>query len=695
MGAIGQPIDRRDGPAKITGAARYAAEFTVPGAVHAVLVQSTIASGSVVAIDTAAAMAMPGVLLVVTPDNALRLKADKPTMQAITAPTLQDRSVSYSGQHVAVVVADTLDRALDAAAHVSVRYAPGSAVALMDQALDRATTPKQFRGGARSPDSRRGDADAAFAAAPLQVAQRFATPIEHHNAMEPHATIARWDGDALTVWTATQGIGGAQKTLAGAFGLQPEQVRVICPFVGGGFGAKGNCWPPAILAAMAARMVGRPVKLVLTRKQVYTSNGYRPRTRQTVKLGAQPDGRLTALRHDTVSSMSRGDFGEYSEPAGLASEMLYSVPNNAVSHRLVAVHLGFPTYMRAPGEAPGVFALESAMDELAYQARIDPLDLRVRNYADTDQHDDKPFSSKKLRECYARGAELFGWSKRGMAPGSMRDGRTLIGWGMATATYPMNRLPAKARVRLDAQGRALVQAGSQDIGTGTYTVLAQIAAETLGIPIERVRVELGDTLFPAAPVSGGSMTVASVGPAVLDACRKVRAAPADEMARAGFVEAVGEAKPGDEKRHASLHSFGAQFCEVRVDPDFGEVRVSRFVGAFDAGRVMNAKTARSQAIGGIVYGIGMALLEETVVDRNLARIVNPNVSEYLMATNADIPDIQTVLLSDPDPTSNPLGARGLGELPMVGAAAAVANAVFHATGKRVRELPIRLEDVMA
>jgi len=397
-----------------------------------------------------------------------------------------------------------------------------------------------------------------------------------------------------------------------------------------------------------------------------------------------------------------------------------------VSHRLVAVNQGFPTYMRAPGEAPGVFALESAMDELAYQAKLDPLELRLRNYADMDEHDDKPFSSKKLGECYARGAALFGWSKRSMAPRSMRDGRTLVGWGMATATYPMNRMPAKARVRLDAQGHVLVQTGSQDIGTGTYTVLAQVAAEALGIPVEQVRVELGDSSFPPAPVSGGSMTVASVGPAVLAACRKVRDAvlaaaaarwqpvtpeqlvldrmvvtgpagrvPAAELMPAGFVEAVGEAKPGDEKKHASLHSFGAQFCEVRVDPDLGEIRVSRFVGAFDAGRVMNAKTARSQAIGGIVYGIGMALLEETVVDRNLARIVNPNVSEYLLPVNADIPDIQTILLDDADAMSNPLGARGLGELPMVGAAAAVANAVFHATAKRVRELPIRIEDVMA
>jgi len=733
MGAIGQPIDRRDGPAKVTGAARYTAEFAVPDAAYAVLVQSAVAAGTIAGIDTAPVMAMPGVLLVVTPDNALRLKQQKGSPQAVMAPALQDRGISFSGQTVAVVVADTLDRALDAAAHVGVLTNAGSVIPVMDQALDRAYVPKAFRNGARPPASRRGDPDAAFAAAPVRVAQRYATPVEHHNPMEPHATIAKWDsdagGDRLTVWMTTQAISGAQKTLATAFGLAPERVRVICPFVGGGFGSKGNCWPPTILAAMAAKMARRPVKLVLTRKQMYTSNGYRPRTIQDLKLGAATDGALTALRHDGMSQMSRGDFGEFCEPVALASEMLYAVPNNAVSHRLVAVNQGLPTYMRAPGEAPGVFALECAMDELAYQAKIDPLQLRLRNYTEWNEHEDKPFSAKKLRDCYQRGAESFGWSRRSMTPGSMRDGHTLIGWGMATATYPMNRMPAKALVRLDAGGHVLVQTGSQDLGTGTYTILAQIAAETLGVPVAQVRVELGDSKFPPAPVSGGSMTTASVGPAVLAGSRQVRdqllamaaaqwkvvapqrlvldrmvvSGPAGTVSAAelmaarkvGFVEATGEAKPGDGAKHASLHSFGAQFCEVRVDPDLGEIRVSRFVGAFDAGRVMNAKTARSQAIGGIVFGIGMALLEETVVDRNLGRIVNPNVAEYLLPVNADIPDIQTILIENDDQLSNPLGARGLGELPMVGAAAAVANAVFHATGKRVRELPIRIEDVMA
>ncbi len=728
MGVIGRPIDRRDGRAKITGTARYAAEFSVKDMTYAILVQSTIAAGTISAIDTTEASAMPGVLTVITPDNALRLTLDKSSPQTVTGPLLQDHVVAYNGQHVAVVVADTLEHAQAAAPKVRVTYQPAPWLAVMDDALDQAYRPKHFRNGTRDPDSSRGDADAAFAAAPVRHEATYTTPVENHNPMEPHATIARWEGDRLTVWHTTQGIGGTQKTLAGMFAIKPEQVHVIDPYVGGGFGCKGNCWPPAVLAAMAARMVSRPVKLELTRAQMFTSNGYRPYTVQTVRLGADSDGRITALRHDTISQMSRGDYGEFTEPCGLGSEMLYAVPNAAITHRLAAVNQGFPTYMRAPGEASGVFALESAMDELAVALNMDPLELRLLNYAEKDWHENKPFSAKKLRECYQVGAEMFGWHLRSPKPASMRDGRMLVGYGMATSTYPMNRSPAHARVRLDAEGIATVQAASQDIGTGTYTVMTQVSADVLGLPVTRVRVELGNSAFPPAPVSGGSMTVASLGPAVQAAAQAVReklfgmagqlwqSASADPMrledgvvvgsggrvtvaellGRNGlnFVDATVEAKPGDEKQHFSLHSFGAQFCEVRVDPDLGEIRVARWVGVFDCGRVMNAKTARSQLIGGITFGIGMALLEETLVDPHVARIVNPNVAEYLMPVNADIPDIQTYLVPNDDPVSNPLGARGLGELPMVGVAPAIANAVYNATGRRVRRVPIRIEDVL-
>jgi len=731
-GIIGQPIDRRDGRLKVTGGAKYAAEFTVPGLVHAALVQSTIASGTIVAIDTGAAERMPGVLAVITPDNAEKLHLEKKAQQTVTRPTLQDKEVLFNGQHIGIVVADTLERAHAAAAAVQVTYQHGEAITLMDPAIGQAYVPKHFRFGQRPPDSKRGDPDAAFEAAPVKLEATYTTPVEHHNPMEPHATIARWDGDELTVWTATQGIHGAQETLAALFGIPPEKVRVICPYVGGGFGCKGNTWPPVTLTAMAARKVGRPVKLNLTRADMYTSNGYRPRTIQKLRFAAERDGKLVSMRHDGFTQMSMPSLGEFAEPVGLATEMLYACPNVAVTHRLVATNAGLPTYMRAPGEASGVFALESAMDELSAALKMDPIEMRMRNDTDIDLHENKPFSSRNLRECYRRGAELFGWSRRMPQPRSMRDGRALIGLGMATATYPANRSGAGARVRLHADGSVAVQSGTQDIGTGTYTAMSQVAAETLGVPVSRVRFELGDSRFPKAPVSGGSQTVASVSPAVQAACAAARqkvfdlvladpqlgaglsaadlrfengdvVAPgrrisvAQLLARQGVdhIEASAETDAGHGKEGHSLHSFGAQFAEVRVDADLGTIRVSRYVGVFDAGRILNAKTGRSQMLGGITYGLGMALLEATHVDAETGRIVNANIAEYLVPVNADVPAIEVVMLPGDDQIVDPLGARGIGELPMVGVAAAVANAVYHATGVRVRDLPIRVEDVLA
>ena len=728
----GQPIDRRDGRDKVTGAAKYAAEFSIPSLVHAVLVQSTIAAGQIAGFELDTAQGMPGVLAIITPDNAPKLASRTQAQQSVNQPLLQDSEIVYNGQHVAVVVADSLERAQAAAAAVKLRYKEGEAQTTMSGALDQAYVPKSFRNGQRPPDSHRGD-QAAFDAAALRLEATYSTPIEHHNPMEPHATIAAWDGDRLTVWTATQGISGTQATLAGMFGIEKANVRVICPFVGGGFGCKGNTWPPATLAAMAARVVNRPVKLVLSRAQMYTSNGFRPMTVQKLQVGAGQDGALQWLRHDGVSQMSQPKLGEFVEPVALATEMLYACPNVSISHRLVAVNQGLPTYMRAPGEASGMFALESAMDEVAAQLNIDPIALRLKNYADQDPSENKPFSSKRLRECYAQGAAAFGWSRRTPAPRSMTDGRYLVGMGMATSTYPTNRSAANVRVRLMANGDAVLQSGTQDLGTGTYTVMAQLAADGLGLPIERVRFELGDSRFPAAPVSGGSQTVASVGSAVLAACKQAqdhavamalsdagdrwqgaaaadyklqdgavvgpqgRMAMAEMLARRNveFVEVSADsAPPAKDKQTHSLHAFGAQFAEVRVDPLLGEIRLSRLVGVFDGGRVLNAKTARSQLIGGMTFGVGMALLEETMVDENTGRIVNANISEYLLPVNADIPVMTATLLDGNDLDANPVGAKGLGELPMVGMAAAIANAVYHATGVRVRDLPIRLEDVL-
>ena len=728
----GQPIDRLDGRLKVTGAARYAAEFDVPGLVHAALAQSTVAAGSIDGIDLEAARGMPGVLAIITPDDVERI-AHQGVPQTIGAPLLQDRAIVFNGQHVAVVVADTLERAQAAAAAVRVTYREGEAATTMRTLLDQAYAPRNFRNGERPPDSSRGDPAGSFARAPVRLEATYTTPIEHHNPMEPHATIAAWDGGKLTLWTATQGISGAQASLAGLLGIDPQDVRIICPFVGGGFGSKGNTWPPATLAAMAARRVGRPVKLVLTRRQMYTSNGYRPATIQRIAIGAALDGTLLSVRHDGFSSMSQPSQGEFVEPVALATEMLYACPNLAVTHRLVALNAALPTYMRAPGEASGMFALESAMDELAAELRMDPVALRLKNYAEADPHANLPFTSKRLRECYAQGAAAFGWDRRKPAPRSVQDGRWLVGMGMATATYPANRQPAEARVRLLANGDAVVQSGTQDLGTGTYTVMAQLAADELGLPIGRVRFELGDSRLPKAPVSGGSMTAASVGPAVIAACQQARqhvfamalsdkgadwagVGPGDLVLKdavvsgpsgsvgvgemlarrgVGSVEFQAASAPGDEKGKHSAHAFGAQFAEVRVAAGTGEIRVSRLVGAFDAGRILNPKTARSQLIGGMAFGLGMALLEETVMDENTGRIVNANLSEYLLPVNADVPAIDAILVEGDDRTFNPSGAKGIGELPMVGVAAAIANAVYHATGARVRDLPIRLEDVLA
>ncbi|HYZ24086.1 MAG TPA: xanthine dehydrogenase family protein molybdopterin-binding subunit [Rhodopila sp.] len=714
---IGKPIDRIDSRLKVTGAAKYAAEFHLPNVVHAVLVQSTIPAGTIKEFRIEEAQGMPGVLAIITPQDAGRLASPSNVPQAVHGPLLQDMDIVYNGQHVAVVVAERLEQAWAAAARVRVVYASGEAATSMDAMLGQAYPPKHFRNGQRPPDSLRGDPDAAFGSGAVKLEQTYRTPVEHHNPMEPHATVAAWDGDQLTVWTATQGISGAQATLAGQFGLDKEKVRVICPYVGAGFGCKGNTWPPATLAALAARKVQRPVKLVLSRAQMYFSNGYRPETIQKIRMAADANGSLVTMRHDGFSMMSQPSLGEFSEPVGLATEMLYACPNVAVTHRLVGLNMPLPTYMRAPGEASGVYALESAIDEVAAALKMDPIEFRLRNYAEVDPHENKPFASKALRQCYEQGAAAFGWSRRSADPRSMRDGNMLVGWGMATSTYPTRVQAAGVKVRMDRNGNVVVQSGTQDLGTGTYTVMTQVASETLGVPLHRIRFELGDSRLPPAPVSGGSTTAASVGSAVQAACLKlieeikglaaarggtvsgpsggIPIAALLEREGKGFVEAEVRTAPGEAQQHYSMHAFGAQFAEVRVDPDLGEIRVSRYVGAFDGGTILNAKTARSQLIGGITYGIGMALLEETLIDGETGRVVNPNVAEYLMPVNPDIPDIQIIMVENDERTSNPLGVKGIGELPMVGVAAAVANAVYHATGVRVRKVPIRIEDVLA
>jgi xanthine dehydrogenase YagR molybdenum-binding subunit len=722
--------NRVDGRLKVTGGAKYAAEFTpeIGQVLHAVLVQSTIPAGRVAGIDTERARRVPGVVEIMTHENAPRLDLSKAGDMNPDFPLLQDDRVLFNGQHVAVVIAGTLEQAQQAAVLIEIRYNRDQPVLVMSDMPTGTTEPERFRMGSRAPDSKRGDPETAFATGAVKIDQIYRTPVEHHNPMEPHATLAEWQGDRLILHNATQSVFGNRKALAGFFGLPEDQVRVVSPFVGGGFGTKGATWPHITLAAMAAKLTGRPVKLVLTRRQMFTSNGFRPKTVQHLRLAAAQDGKLVAVLHDGVSQNSC--YGEFSEPVALATEMLYSCANVSVSHRLSKVNQGLPTFMRAPGEASGVYALESAMDELAWALAMDPVALRLKNYAEQDEHEGKPFSSKSLRQCYEKGAAAFGWERRVAQPRSMREGRLLIGLGMATATYPVNRSPADARARILADGTAVIQCGSQDIGTGTYTIMAQMAAELLGLPIGRVTAELGDSSLPPAPVSGGSQSTASIMPAVREACLAVRAqvfqaasqdadSPLHGIAIADLTVADGRishsadatrgetyaalltrqgqsgfaaeasSKPGDEKKNFSMHSFGAHFVELSVDPDLGEIRIRRHVGAFAAGRILNAKTARSQMIGGIVFGMGMALTEATEIDPNTGRVSNATLADYLVPVHLDVPEIEIIMVPEEDDQVNPVGVKGIGELPTVGTAAAIANAVYHATGRRIRDLPIR------
>ena len=560
----------------------------------------------------------------------------------------------------------------------------------------------------------------------------YSTPMEHHNAMEPHATVALWQGDKLTVYDATQAISGCQNSLAKTLGVPKENVRVVCPYVGGGFGSKGSMWSHVPLAALAARQVGRPVKLVLQRPQMFGPVGGRPQTEQSVAVTAASDGELLSMRHDSLSHTSLVE--DFTEPAAVQTRVLYACPNVATTHRLVQLNAMTPTFQRAPGHATGTFALESALDELAHELKMDPVALRRRNEPAIDEDKRIPWSSRSVLACYDSGAQAFNWAARSPTPKSMRDGRDFVGLGFATATYPANRAPAGAIARLRPDGVVVVQCGTQELGTGMYTVMTQVAADILGFPLDRVRFELGDSTFPVAPVSGGSQSTASVAPAVQAAATALREkiialAVADEaspafdapvgdviiesgsigrrttarrepvaaaLARNGGreISARGDAQQGEEKKQFSMHSFGAVFVEVRVDADLGVIRVPRVVGRYSVGKLLNAKTGRSQLLGGVVWGIGMALMEESLFDPRDGRIVNANLADYHVPTHADIGTIDVDVVPEDDPYINALGARGIGEIGITGVAAALANAIFHATGVRVRELPITLDKVL-
>jgi xanthine dehydrogenase YagR molybdenum-binding subunit len=737
MSSIGQPLSRVDGRLKVTGTARYAADIPIADLLQASIVHTTIANGRLASVDTTAAERAPGVVAVFTYRNMPRMNpTPKPWShlhpQGQSHLPLQDDKIHYAGQPIALVVAASRDQAEYAGTLVKSEYEVQRPAVFGPDAMKNAFDPPQFLWPVSSSV---GNAEAGIAGGDVKLARAYSTADRHHNQIEPHVTAAVWDATGtLTLYTPTQYLFGERELVSIVLGLAPEKITIVSHFVGGGYGGKAYVWPHTLLAAVAAKAVNRPVRLQLTRAQMYSMVGHQPATVQTIALGARRDGKLTGLRHESTTPTSV--FDNYIEYAANCSRFLWPASGGiATNHRIVRTNRGTPTVMRAPHEALGHFALESAMDELAYTCGIDPVQVRLLNDTDVDPYSGRPFSSRAMRKCLMEGAARFGWDKRRAEPRSMRDGRFLIGQGVASAIYTHWRWPAKARVTLSLDGTALVEAGTQEIGTGTYTVMQQVAADALGLPFEKVSVRIGDTRLPYSHGSIGSATMANAGSSIMLAAKAARdkaiamavsgSAPAfpgaaardvvvsggtltlvgrsvsvtysDLLARNGLSTLVGEgdyAPVDEDKGPKAIFSFSAVFAEVRVDPDLGLVRLNRFVGAYDAGRIINPKTARSQAIGGIIWGVGQALLEQSDIDPELGRFLNRNLSGYLVPTNADIPQLDVLFVGDFDEEASAIGVKGLGELTAVSVAPAIANAVYHATGKRVRDLPITLDKLL-
>ena len=762
---VGRRVSRIDGPAKVKGEANFTADFSaadlgISGLVHALMVTATVSSGRITNTDQAAARAVPGVLDILTHETpGLKLAAVEgyPKGPAGTSfLPLQDAAVKFQGQPVALILAESLEAAKYAARLLKIGYAAQPFRGTLAQARDG--EPLLGRETPEDLQYSRGDVQQGLKDADTRFSASYETPVHHHNPMEMHAVTAQWDEGQdgkpkVTLHEPTQWMQSSQGTLAKVLGLEADDVHVLSPYVGGGFGSKATTWPHLLMAVLAARHLKRPVKLMLTRAQMFAAVGYRAATSTGYQVGLDNQGRLTGM--ELKAETQTGPVDQFPEQVGTVPKMLYANPNMEFSQDLIRTHAGPNIMMRAPGEASGGFGLEVLMDELAEQAGIDPLEFRRINHAPPGQDPESglPYSSKHLLECYERGAAAFGWERRNRQPGSMRDGHTLIGWGMASAVYPVYSAAATARARVNSGGSVVIEAGSHDIGTGTYSILAQIAADALGVKLEQVTVKLGDSRLPKNGYSGGSRTAGSVGSAVLAASMGLRqelvaaaladpssplagATPDQVQARDGGLyrtdsgqgetygavltrsgrtehEAYREVIPNEgspedlEKllkgedgsveaitgKHAR-YSWGAVFAEVRIDPDFMTPRVSRLVGAYDIGQVLNAKTAESQLIGGMIWGVGMALHEETQVDPATGLVLNSNFADYHLPVNADIHHVQAITLDHPDFLVSPLGARGAGEIGIVGTAAAVANAIYHATGKRVRETPITLDKLM-
>ena len=689
--AVGQARPRLEGADKVTGAARYAAEYPAEGLVYAWAVQSSVAKGTITRIDADPAMATPGALAVLSYRNAPRLRSSADRELFL----LQGPEVAYRGQIVALVVASTLESAREAARLVRLEYDTAAHTSVLT-----ADHPSLYAPAKVNPtyptDTAVGDFDAAYAAAEVRVDRTYRTPAYFNNPMEPHATTAQWHGDRLLVYDSNQGSSVVQQALAALFGLSPEAIRVISEHVGGGFGSKGPPRCAVVLAAMAARHVGRPVRLVLTRQQMFATVGYRTPTVQRIRLGAGMDGRLFAVCHDAISQTST--IKEFAEQIAVYTRLMYATPHRRTTHRLARLDVPTPAWMRAPGECPGSFALESAMDELAVACGIDPIELRVRNESTVDPEDGTPFTSRNLVACLQEGARRFGWADRDPAPARRRRGRWLYGSGVAGAGYPARSRPSTASAEASADGSYHVGINATDIGTGARTALWQVAADALGVPPERVTISIGDSALPEASLAGGSTGMASWGWAVTKACRTLRERIHDQYGGAvptGGVQ-VQTSTAEDVKAMANYarQAFGAHFAEVRVDIDTGETRVARLLGVFAAGRIVNTTTARSQLIGGMTMGLSMALHEEGYLDPRFGDWVNHDLATYHITSCADVEQIDALCIDEDDSQVNPVGIKGIGEIGIVGTAAAIANAVYHATGVRVRDLPVRLDKLL-
>ncbi len=689
--AIGAPLNRIDGVQKVTGAAKYAYEYPVEGVTYVFPVQSTIAKGRVVSIDTSAARALPGVIAVLSHENAPRLAPLDDAELAL----FQSDAVVYHGQFVAAVVAETSEIARQAASLVVVHYEEQPHDVQLRADRRDLYRPQSIAAGFYQTDTFDGDVEAALTAAAVSLDHTYTTPAEHNNPLEPHATTAIWSDEGVTLYDANQGAHSIRDTVASAFSLPPERVRVIARYVGGGFGSKGFPHPHVILAVMAAQVTKRPVKLALTRQQMFALVGYRTPTIQHIRLGADRDGRLMAIAHDVVEQTAT--IQEFAEQTAVPSRMMYATSNRRTTHRLARLDVPANSWMRAPGECPGMFALESAMDELASACGLDPIELRIRNEPAVDPESGHPFSSRNLVACLREGAQRFGWQQRDPQPRARRNGSWLSGTGVAALTYPAIQFPATALVQVDRAGNYHVRIDATDIGTGAWTALTQIAADALEVPPERVQLEIGDSFLPKAFLAGGSSGTASWGWAICNAASTLRARLHEEyggIAPADGLEASGAFETNPEAQQFSMHAFGAQFAEVRVNMTTGEVRVPRLLGVFAAGRIINPKTARSQLLGGMTMGLSMALHEASVLDPRFGDYVNHDFAEYHIATNADVGTIDVIWIDEEDPHVNPMGSKGIGELGIVGTAAAIANAVYHATGIRIRDLPITLDKLL-